>query len=519
MDHKIFCIGDSRTGTMSLHRFLTALGLRSVHNPIREANQTLPLHENAVQNWDLFKQFIDESGYQAFSDYPTRYFFKELIESYPDAYFILSKRRDLAIWQKSMTAFFSQYDIKLEIDDLSRIYEQVNADIVSLCSTLQRKLLVIDIDGLSETNSAKIKSFLGIESPVELGWENKSSVNRSELLSDRAMLYDTKSKHPLQYIESICAPGKAMLSEYGWTYLVNDTNQFLHFQFGLQTWGPEELGSAKKILETREALLNERGVIYKKFAIPEKSVIYREFLPKRLHDQPLSRLRPATMLSEAALNSFHYLDNFLIDAKSYGHLYFRGDSHPNWLGAYFVYLFIAEKMNRALASSGRRIVNPVPLSALKPELASFDGDLSVQLNAEFKSNLEWEWGVAQPQGGFESLVRFALPTSEMRATQTEVPPEYRAVEGERKTICMTHADRDLPRAVVFRDSTSDYVTELLGQHFSQSVFIWKEGLVFEDVIEREKPDIVLHIMAERFLRAYPRTVSLSNLFSRPAASN
>jgi hypothetical protein len=282
----------------------------------------------------------------------------------------------------------------------------------------------------------------------------------------------------------------------------------------LQNWGAEELSRSRQILETREALLNERGVIYQKFAIPEKSVIYREYLPKRLHDLPLSRQRPATMLADAAVASFHYLDEFLIDAKSYGHLYFRGDSHTNWLGAYFVYLYIAEKMNRVLASSGRRTVNPVPLSTLKPELASFDGDLSVQLNAEFKSNLEWEWGVAQPKGGFESLVRFALPRSEMRATQTETPPEYRAVEGERKTIYMTHADGDLPRAVVFRDSTSDYITDLLGQHFSQSVFIWKEGLVFKDVIEREKPDIVLHIMAERFLGAYPRTVSFSNLFSK-----
>ncbi len=498
---------------MSLHRYLTALGVRSVHNPIREASQTLPLHENAVQNWNLFKRFIDESGYQAFLDYPTRFFFKELIAAYPDAWFILSKRRSLAIWQKSMTAFFSQYDIILDIKDLSETYERVNSEIVSLCTEFHRKLLVIDIDGSSEANTAEMKAFLAIESSIELGWENKSSVNRSELLSDRAVLYDTNSKHPLQYVEAICAPAKAMLSEYGWTFLVNDSNRFLHFQFGLEHWGAEELARSKKILETRDAALKERGIIYKKFAIPEKSVIYPEFLPKILHDLPLNRQRPATMLSDSLPESFHYLDEFLIDAKSYGNLYFRGDSHTNWLGAYFVYLYIAEKMNRVLASSGRRTVNPVPLSTLKPELASFEGDLSVQLNGDSKSNLQWEWGMVQPKSGFEHLVRYTLPSAEMGATPTETPPEYRAVEGERKTICMQHSDGGLPRAVIFRDSTSDYITDLLGQHFSQSVFIWKEGSVFKDVIERVKPDIVLHIMAERFLVSYPRGVPFASLFA------
>jgi len=265
-------------------------------------------------------------------------------------------------------------------------------------------------------------------------------------------------------------------------------------------------------LDTREGQLNERDVLYKKFVIPEKSVVYREYLPKQLRDQPLSEQRPASQLSNANIPSFHYLADFLADAKSYGLLYFRGDSHPNWLGAYLCYLSIAETMNRSLAARGRTILNPVPLSSLRPELAVFDGDLSTQLNSEFKSNLESEWGVVQPPGGFESLVRYALPASALQATHADVEDCYTAADRERKTLRMTHTRTDLPRAVIFRDSTSDFIVELLGQHFSHSIFVWREGLVFEDVIEREKPDIVLHIMAERFLRAYPKTVAFANLF-------
>lgn len=513
MEQKIFCIGDSRTGTMSLHRFFSALGIRSIHNPIREANQLMPLHESPSENWTKFKNFIDTGGFQAFSDYPARYFYKELIETYPDALFILTKRRELAAWQRSMVKFFAQYSIPIEIDQLSQIYEQGNSQIVSLCTTLKRRLLVIDIDGDNEINSAKIKDFLSVDSPIELGWENKGSVSRGELLSDRAILYDTRSNSPLQYIEAVCAPGKAMLSEYGWVFLVNDTNQFLHYQFGVQRWTDEELNRAVSVLRTRNLVFGDHGVSYLKFVVPEKSVIYREYLPKRLANEEIYERRPALLLATSGLPYFHYLEDFLIDAKSYGQLYFRGDSHPNWMGAYFCYVYIVEKMNRVFAAKGKKTLNPLPLSSLKPELAVFDGDLSVQLNDDFKSNLKWEWGATQHQGGFESLVRYSLQSEKTKAQSQQIEDEYRLVEGERKTIRMTNQDTTLPKAVIFRDSTSDFMVDLLAQHFSDSIFVWRDGLVFDDVVEREQPDIVLHVMAERFLRSYPKTLAFTKLFA------
>jgi hypothetical protein len=228
----------------------------------------------------------------------------------------------------------------------------------------------------------------------------------------------------------------------------------------------------------------------------------------------LSEHRPAALLAQSHIPSFYYLKDFLLDAKSYGHLYFRGDSHPNWLGAYFIYLFVAEKMNDAIGSRGLKLKWPLPLKALKPELAVCDGELSVHLNAEFKSVLAEEWGVLQPPGGFENLVRYTLPESAMEAKHSEIHDDYRALLGECATVVMNQNRQDLPRAVIFRDSTSNYFVDLLGQHFSRSVFLCGEGLVFEDVIEREKPDIVLHIMAERFLQAYPTTVAFARLFNR-----
>jgi hypothetical protein len=49
----------------------------------------------------------------------------------------------------------------------------------------------------------------------------------------------------------------------------------------------------------------------------------------------------------------------------------------------------------------------------------------------------------------------------------------------------------------------DFVHELLAQHFSRIVFVWREGAVFEEIIRFEQPNVVVHMMAERFVSRYP----------------
>ncbi|MEM7741332.1 MAG: FkbM family methyltransferase, partial [Pseudomonadota bacterium] len=81
----VFILGDSRTGTTSLHRFLQSAGYNSIHYYFTESGVTEPAHLDRENNWEKLRAFIDTSEYDAFSDYPTRTFFRELMEAYTDA--------------------------------------------------------------------------------------------------------------------------------------------------------------------------------------------------------------------------------------------------------------------------------------------------------------------------------------------------------------------------------------------------------------------------------------------------
>ena len=74
-----------------------------------------------------------------------------------------------------------------------------------------------------------------------------------------------------------------------------------------------------------------------------------------------------------------------------------------------------------------------------------------------------------------------------------------------------NVDKQGLRAVIFRDLTLDFCHDLIAQHFSRTVFVWHQGLIYDEVLEAEKPDVVLHIMAERFATSYPSFPAISSV--------
>ena len=59
-------------------------------------------------------------------------------------------------------------------------------------------------------------------------------------------------------------------------------------------------------------------------------------------------------------------------------------------------------------------------------------------------------------------------------------------------------DTRLPRAVMFRDSFAIWLTPLLSENFSHIRYSWQYTFDRE-IIERERPDIVIQEMVERVL--------------------
>jgi hypothetical protein len=202
----------------------------------------------------------------------------------------------------------------------------------------------------------------------------------------------------------------------------------------------------------------------------------------------------------------------LRDAKSYGTLYFRGDSRINWLGSYIVYHHIIEKMNAHLVTTKRgKQIPPILLNELQPILASFGGDLYSKMDAEARSICQGALKSFYLGKNIEHLVRYKLFDETRNSKSIPVEDDYITHLGDHETLRFKAEGNTLPKAVIFHDSSSDFTIYLLAEHFSESLFIRHKGNVYDDVIEREKPDIVLHLMAERFMSNYSSSPAFSTL--------
>ena len=308
-------------------------------------------------------------------------------------------------------------------------------------------------------------------------------------------------------LEAYLAPDKAMLSEFGWAFLINDTNRFLAVQFEGNNWSPPDLVIANSVLTARAELLRTMGCRYYKFIVPEKSVIYDEYLPLCIMKPARWPERPAEQLARSYSQTVTYLDYALRATKSYGLLYFRGDSHTNWMGAWVIYRSIINQ----LISTGVPTSAPTPINSLLASLVGWDGDILDQVGSDHRAKFNEQWSIISGSNVLETLLMFSLNSATRKAHPIECPNSYKEWFGPRETKVFERPDRLGLTAVIFRDSTLDFCVDLIAEHFARSVFIWHTGLVYEDLIRLERPSIVLHVMAERFVVMYPNFPAVSSI--------
>ena len=496
----IFVLGEERTGTMSLHKYFLAHGIKSANRLPTFSRQDLSADFDTLENRSRFLELILRSDCEAFSKYPIRLFFEQLYHAYPDAFFILTTRSSSERWIASMRRSVGQSAKRVDEARLVTDYERLNERIRSLFKSSDRNFIEICIDDDNILNSLRLNHFLRLSGEITLP-RIKGQIRSEDLeLSRQHMFYISAEEDPISSIESISAPFKGAISEYGWSYLINDTNNFLRVQFGNISWSSNERRAAANMLQNRVVQLIDMKTNYRLFVVPEKSIVYKEYLPRRLADLKEATERPASLLQEDVPTAVHYLDFYLRDARSFGQLYFRGDSHTNWYGAWFVYRFaITQLITEGLLSNNQCIT----FSELLPSIAAYDGDLWTQLNEPIKHEFNKFWGFTSAQFGLEISVKLELPNEKMMAKRIETPQIYREWFSERETLVYERSDGFGPTVVIFRDSTVELCHHLLAQHFSRAVFVWHHGAVYRDVIELERPDLVLHFIAERFLIRYP----------------
>ena len=277
-----------------------------------------------------------------------------------------------------------------------------------------------------------------------------------------------------------------VIGKDGWLFL-GDRDTLLNYR-GLAPLTPLELERWQDVLTERRDWLASQGIEYLVVFVPDKNLVYSEYMPDSLPrsslDHPLGQL--SSHLEHNSDLPWLDLQRVILENKETTRLYHKTDSHWNEAGAYLGYQEIRRRLEAALPS----------LRGTAPTLVTSEEYVRPGLGLAVTVSMEDQYP--------ESV--HARPIISARARERSVKEEARR-SGRRvlKPRVFELSDPSRPRALVFRDSFANALIPYLAEDFSRSVFIWDRDVDPEAVL-MEKPDVVIQEIAGRFIGRRPRTL-------------
>jgi len=236
----------------------------------------------------------------------------------------------------------------------------------------------------------------------------------------------------------------------------------------------EQLATIQKKLDQLQSRLNERNIKFYLVITPSKNTIYPEFFPSEIPIIGTESRLDQLIKYQKNFGQLQIIDlrDALFLTKQTNSVYYATDSHWNEYGAYIGYYQIASD-----------------LQADFPEIQPFDIDDYELVHEEFETgDLSKMLGQLKLSEGVISF----HPTY-----QSQVSSFDTSIDGKDYVIT-TQPDSHLPTVVVFRDSFFTALIPYLSEHFSRAVYVWSFDYD-EDLIEKEKPDIVIIECNERYI--------------------
>ena len=249
---------------------------------------------------------------------------------------------------------------------------------------------------------------------------------------------------------------------------------------GRHPFSGTELANWQALLTGRRDWLAQRGIRYLFVVPPDKHSIYPEYLP----DWLLASVKPRRRIDQffaymKAHSDVPVLDlrDALLESKPSGRLYMMTDTHWNDRGAFAAY----GRMMVALAEAGIRGKAWSIKDFEQGVKNSPGGDLALTLRQKDRL-LEKD----EPY----LLAKATLPLLTCQWESSDLSPGLHFFTWRNAAMN--------GRLLVFRDSFMNTMAPFLAHSFQRVALIWQQNWD-KGLIEREKPDIVIDEMVERFL--------------------
>lgn len=242
--------------------------------------------------------------------------------------------------------------------------------------------------------------------------------------------------------------------------------------------------------------LETKGIPYYLLIVPNKHTIYSEYLPEHIKKVG-EKSRFEQLLPYLENEDINLIDirNELRAVKEDKDVYFKTDSHWNLHGSFIGYT----KLFETISNDFPNIIPSNKDQFIIREIDKNGGDIVAMMGKE--EEIRDTFIEYYPIGGFNfkesSLGNYTPPAPKIFSPEISVT----AFESDASELT----------AVIFKDSYGGYMQQFINPHFKRSVYIWGHDYYLnKDVVQEEKPDLVIHIIVERYLYTLLRAAEVND---------
>lgn len=294
-----------------------------------------------------------------------------------------------------------------------------------------------------------------------------------------------------QLFQTKTAGDAVLVGRDGWLYYAGE--RMLEHWSRQTAWAEQDLRDWQHLLEWRRNWLRQRGIRYLFVVPPDKHTVYPDYLPAWMEPsaRPSKLQQLAGYLKTHSDLAFVDLSQPLIDARRIHVDYLKTDSHWNDFGAFIGYRTLIQALARQFPA-----LEPLPLDGGEWQpVAHPPGDL-----VALAGNASCQGAACRETAG---VARVAAPDRPVLTPTVDPDPALDQLPGDGtpcfERTCRTHNPAAVAgKALLFRDSFAESWYSLLGLHFKDVVYAWRYRWDWA-LLERERPNVVIDEMLERFL--------------------
>lgn len=319
----------------------------------------------------------------------------------------------------------------------------------------------------SQSGELEVRAIFDEGAPVRLG--------RIEVEAELEGAAGEEAGSAWSYWQSPAGIEQVLVGREGWLFLRGDSNDAIGQHSGRVRFSARDKEALGALFERRMEAVEAAGTTWLTAVIPDKEILYSEHLPAEIVQAPRRPVHDFLEVARRAEAPTLYLLDDLRGAKPDGDLYMRNDTHWNHRGAFVAYAAICHRL----------------------------AELGVELDVVGEGSIEW-WEAAYPGDLGEKLPNFA-GGRDLRATLDPCWGD-RTYDNEIRNHgrVMIHEQRraEGPTCLVFGESFAETLLFFLKESFRRVVFAHTSMFVGE-LVDLERPDVVLSLPIERFLIHVP----------------